>query len=487
MQKGIDANPQWAALISMHQHPGHLAQLVGSGPVQSPAIRGPDEILTWSYAQMRRGAARLATIMARHHVPPESAMVTFIAHSAEWILLLWASALARLAVLNRSPDEPKKGPEQLRAYFPILAPALVVVEDEAAAQVVDQVRGDAADQPFLGISLAPLSTPRRGWVSMDEIARTPFTESESSVDAAAVHDRPDRLARLFFTSGTIGPPKGVPRTVKNICAGAAALWSGRAASVPPPVAVLLGGNFASMTGTMPINFASLGGTIVLSSPRLSWADIIQAIETCRVSVLALMRDHVSLLSTHGSFSPDKVKSLRRVFVSGEIVTQAFLDKAQPLFPNAAVLPVFGMTEALSVIGWPTGIPNPPPSYLGAVSCGMAMPGARIKIVDENGNIAACGEQGELHIGGDAVIEQYWGDQGDLSVFYEDGSGSWFRTGDIAMLDEGAGKCLYVVGRMKDRVKSLADFLPPFVVESCIRTHFGIEVSLPNLPVEIERC
>ena len=477
MQKGIDANPEWAALISMHQHPGHLAQLVGPGAVQSPAIRGPDEILTWSYAQMRRGAARLATIIARHHVPPESAMVTFIPHSAEWILLLWASALARLAVLNRSPEEPEKEPEQLRAYFPILAPALVVVEDEAAAQVVDQVRGNASDQPFLGISLAPLSTPRHGWVSMDEIACTPFTESEGNVDAAAVHDRPDRVARLFFTSGTSGVPKGAPRTVKNVCAGAVALGHGRPASVPPPVVVLMGGNFAAMTGSMPFNFASIGGTIVLSGRRFSWADMMQAIETCSVSVIALMRSHISLLSAHSDFSPNRVRSLRRVFVSGETITEAFLEKTRDVFPNAAIMPVFGMTEGMSVFGWPAGVPNPMPSYKGIVSSGMTMPGGRVKIVAENGDIAACGEEGELHIGGDAVIEQYWGDQGDPSVFYQDESGSWFKTGDIALLEN---KCVFVVGRIKERVRSLTGFFHPFAIEAHVSSHFGVEAYVVGL-------
>jgi acyl-CoA synthetase (AMP-forming)/AMP-acid ligase II len=479
MQNGIDADPDRAALISMEQPPNHLARLVGPGPVQSPATRGPDEILTWSYAQMQRGAARLATVLAQHHVPAESVILTYVPQSVEWVLLLWASALARLTVLNRMPGEAEKEPELLRSYLSTLAPAVVVVEDEAAVQVVDQIRrevlalGEELEAPFLGISLGPLSAPRRGWVSMADIADTAFTESESTVDAAAVQaqDRPDRVAQIFYTSGSSGKPKGVPRTVKNLCAFVAATGA-RAC-----VGIVFGGNFAAMNGTMPLLMANTGSTLVLSGHAFSWDGIMRAIETCHVSAIALLRSHVSLLSQHASFSPERVKSLRRVAIGSEIVTHGFLEKTRAMFPNAGIFPGFGMTEGMGLFTWPLGPPGPLPNHMGVVSIGKLSPGARARIITENGDMAACGEQGELHVSGDGVSERYLDDCGESSVFYKDEFGTWFRTGDIAVMDE--SNWVYVVGRLKDRLKSAEGLFHPFEIEPCITDQFGVEVSIPS--------
>ncbi|KAH6850540.1 hypothetical protein B0I37DRAFT_116352 [Chaetomium sp. MPI-CAGE-AT-0009] len=491
LQNGIDANPDRAALISVQQPPDHLAHLVGPGPVQSPAVRGPDEILTWSYAQMRRGAARLAAVLARHGVPLRSTLLTFIPHSAEWALLLWASAVRCLTVVNQMPQVLRLPEKQadLRASFAMM-PAVVVVQDEAAAQLVDDARvvaqaaatrtNNQAAPPFLGLCLSRLSEPRPGWISLVDVAEMSFTDSESVVDASAVNDRLDRVAQIYFTSGSSGTPKGVPRTVKNLAASIVAM---REPQPGPMVGLIPGGNFAVMALTLPYILWDGGSTVVLPSPEFSWGAIIRAIETCRVTYIIMVRSQLTMLLEHRDFSLEKVTSLRSLLIGGEIVTKDFVSKAHALLPGPIFISRWGMSEVMGSLGWPNGVPSPIPSYSGAVSCGIPMPGTRIRVVNEKGDVAAFGEAGEMHVGSDGAVERYVhmdpDDKRGGDAFYEDEFGRWLRTGDIAVLDE-AGY-VYVVGRKKELIRHVTGIIHPHMIESCLSAAFNVQTRVIGLP------
>ncbi|KAK4121884.1 acetyl-CoA synthetase-like protein [Parathielavia appendiculata] len=488
LQTGLSTNPNGAALISMQQPPTHLSRLVGPHPgpqpIQTPASLGPDQLLTWSYAQLSRGAARLATVLKRHDVPPESTIATFIPQSAESVLFLWAAAAARSMIITRSPEELLQE-EKVGYYFETFGPAVVVVVDEEGVGVVDEMRMKHKQQgQFLGICLGVLKGEKReGWLSMAEIADMEFTEGESTVDPAAVNDRLDRPAHALFTSGTTGPMKCVPQTVKSLSAIAALLAPiSRNPLAPQLVGIALSGSFGATAISLPYNAASGGGTAVVAGPRwFSCADVIRAIETCRVTWAVMVRYYASMLLQHGEAKPERFRSVRLVTVIGEIVTEGFLAEVQKMFENAVVIPGYGMTEGGTLFGWPEGAPSPLPSYQGIVSSGALLPGFRARIVDKNGEVVERGRQGELHAGGDVFIERYWGGV-EADRFYEDEAGRWFRTGDIAMVDEEG--YWYVVGRLKDRVRSIAGeehgVFHPFALESSISTRFGVQAQVVGI-------
>ncbi|MBK6493472.1 MAG: AMP-binding protein [Sphingomonadales bacterium] len=65
------------------------------------------------------------------------------------------------------------------------------------------------------------------------------------------------------------------------------------------------------------------------------------------------------------------------------------------------------------------------------------------IVDSDDNFVKAGERGELLVRGTSVIHKYWDRPDSSGDFLE---GGWFRTGDIAYLDEDG--YLYIVDRLK---------------------------------------
>jgi acyl-coenzyme A synthetase/AMP-(fatty) acid ligase len=272
---------------------------------------------------------------------------------------------------------------------------------------------------------------------------------------------------------------GVPQTVKSLSAIAALMAAiGRNPSAPGLVGIALAGSVGGSATTLPYLVASCGGTIVVAGPRwFSCADVIRAIETCRVTWAVMLRYYASMLLQHGEAKPERFRSLRLATVFGEIVDEGALAEVQKMFENAVVMPGYGMTEGGTLFGWPPGPPSPLPSHQGVVSSGAVLPGFRARIVDKSGKVVERGRQGELHAGGDVFIERYWGGV-EADRFYEDEAGRWFKTGDFAVVDEEG--YWYVVGRLKDRVRSIAGeehgMFHPFVLESCISTRFGVQVS-----------
>ncbi|KAK4143475.1 uncharacterized protein C8A04DRAFT_12413 [Dichotomopilus funicola] len=460
LQSGTDVNPDRAALISVQQSPNHLARLVGRGPVQTPASRGPDELLTWSYAQLGRGGARLATVMARHHVPPQSLLLNFVPHSADWALLVWAAAVQCLGVLNQLPQmlRTTHQQEELRMCF-ALKPTVVAVEDEAAVQLADELRAEAADAnqptPFLGICLSRLSKPRDGWVSLLDIAEMEFTESESTVDAATVDatDSPDRIAQIYFTSGSSGTPKGVLKTVRNLTA------SGPIAGARIDenfVSVALGANFAAMASSLPY---------------IAWA----------------MAGTLSHLKACSEYSLEKLASLRLVALGGEIMSEEFLAMAHAVVPTATVIPAFGMSEVFGAVGWPKGVPLRIPTHSGVLSVGTVTPGGRVKIVDEQGTVIPRGQVGELHLGHHAVCGRYLlmgsvDEKVNRDTFYEEEGLPWIRTGDLATIDDDGW--VYIVGRKKDQIRHVTGIIQPSMIEAVLSAAFPVEIQVIGLPSPI---
>ncbi|ESA41886.1 hypothetical protein NCU12026 [Neurospora crassa OR74A] len=541
-QHGIDIDPERAALISFWQPASHLEALVGKSPCPAKSMVDPkhqDSMLIWSYDQMQRGAARLGAILDRHNVPADSMILTFIPHGVEWSLVMWAAALKCHTLVCRTvqllhsslPDD-----QQLKEYyFRRLRPAVVIVEDEESAAIVDKLRQDAAaaagDQSsdsgssfFLGICLSPLTPARRAsgsnWISFaSDIAspRPPFTDEESSVSAQQVRDRPDRISNIFFTSGTsASQPKGVPRTTRNVCASIASHTAFSSSSPRSPeisrpgtVGLIFSANMMALSMTSPLIQWYNGGTVVVPSRVFSVSANLEAIEWCGVTNMEMMRSQLVLLAKHKDFAPRKIRSIRVIFVSGEIITVGYLERVREMLgvgEKVLLVAGFGMTEGVGALGYPPsvlmeeGMPKP----LGDVMpVGTATPGTRIKVVDvekkkkvsettqtpqneqataekeKEWEVLPRGKQGELHISNDAYVDGYL-DGLAPQMFYRDREGTkWFRTGDLAVIDESG--MVFVVGRIKDIVKSSVGFFNPTAIEAFLARHLSVEVCVIGIP------
>lgn len=98
-----------------------------------------------------------------------------------------------------------------------------------------------------------------------------------------------------------------------------------------------------------------------------------------------------------------------------------------------------------------------------------------------------GQTGELHIGGNAVVQKYWvsrvqdADKAD-SCFYNDKYGHWMKTGDQATIAENCN--ISVVGRYKDLIIRGGKNIAPSAIEAVLTEEFGLTAQIVGVPDDV---
>lgn len=168
--------------------------------------------------------------------------------------------------------------------------------------------------------------------------------------------------------------------------------------------------------------------------------------------------------SHPAFAPHRTRSLRSVFLGGTVISPdivaAVIDKARLGADRAMV--GFGMSEGIPTLG--TTMDQAFGTEDGCLGYNKMMPGTKVKIcAPECRNPLPRGEIGELHVGGELLIQGYL--TGDNSAFYDDLQAHWLATGDQAKMDS-EGR-VYVLGRYKDIIIRGGENLSPALIETSL--------------------
>ena len=124
------------------------------------------------------------------------------------------------------------------------------------------------------------------------------------------------------------------------------------------------------------------------------------------------------------------------------------------------------------------ISNPYDGERRAGFVGRALPGVSAQLFDENDRpVSKEGVSGEIRVRGESVFEGYWKDERATRESFKDG---WFRTGDIAVIEDGYYRLL---GRSSvDIVKSGGYKISALEIEDVLLTHEEIrEAAVIGLP------
>jgi malonyl-CoA/methylmalonyl-CoA synthetase len=164
----------------------------------------------------------------------------------------------------------------------------------------------------------------------------------------------------------------------------------------------------------------------------------------------------------------------RLMVSGSAALPVSVLEEWKKISSHTLLERYGMTEMGMAISNPYRGERKP-GYIG-----QPLPGVLIRLADENNQIVNQGTQGEIHIKGKNVFKEYWNKpQETANSFSQDG---WFRSGDIAVYQEGAYK---ILGRNSvDIIKSGGYKISALEIEEVLRSHPQINdcavVGIPDL-------
>ena len=269
----------------------------------------------------------------------------------------------------------------------------------------------------------------------------------------------DKLAYLFQSSGTSGPPKAMMVTHRNavhsamqtmIVATQTARFLGTQPLAPQRVlaAVPSYHSYGMILWILRINLQQFTNILL---PKWDLELALQSIQKYKITHLPLVPPLVRQLAQ----SP-----LTEKYVLGSVISctsgAAYLpnDVAYALaakLPQGAKTPVLtglGMSEAASVCG---AMPLPCFGLTTSVpgTLGYLFPGMQARFVDpETCRDVKRGETGELWVRGPVVIPGYFKEaKANKETFTEPG---WLRSGDIMRMDE-HGRFVYVE-RMKEMIK-----------------------------------
>lgn len=276
---------------------------------------------------------------------------------------------------------------------------------------------------------------------------------------------PDGTALVLYTSGTTGPPKGVPITsaaIEHCIDGLAQAWAwtpedvlvhglplhhvhGLVLGVLGPLHV--GSSLRHTTRPTPHAYAGANGSLYFGVPTV-WSRI--------------------------AATPDAARALRsaRLLVSGSAALPGpVFDRLTELAGQAPV-ERYGMTETLIT----AAARSAEPRLRGRV--GTPLPGICVRIVDDAGAPAEPGMLGSLEVRGPTVFSGYLGRaDATAAAFTVDG---WFRTGDVARWDNGA---LCIAGRAStDLIKSGGYRIGAGEVEDALLAHPAVrEAAVVGVP------
>jgi long-chain acyl-CoA synthetase len=267
--------------------------------------------------------------------------------------------------------------------------------------------------------------------------------------------KPDDLAVLMYTSGTSGLPKGVMLTYGNL-----------QSDVDACIELMVLRQDHVFLGVVPL-FHAFGMTAMMLAPVQLGAKSVYMARFNPTAALNAIRDHkVSLgfavpsmygaLAHLKSGTAEDFKSIYSLFSGGEPLSHALREKFKARF-GVTLAEGYGLTETSPVAAMNTPYKNREGSV------GTLVPGAEIRITDDDGNELPLGESGEIWLRGPMVMKGYYNlPKETAAALTPDG---YFKTGDLGRVDPDG--FIYITGRKKELIIIAGEKASPREIEEVL--------------------
>ena len=295
---------------------------------------------------------------------------------------------------------------------------------------------------------------------------------------AAVEE--DELAGLFYTSGTTGHPKGVMLTHRNLVSNAHHFLSS-VLEQEGEIYLHCCPMFHLADGPTSHRITWLGGTHVII-PGFEPVAVLEAIQRERVTSLLLVPTMINFLVNHPTVGDYDLRSLRRILYGASPMPVELLRRAHRVF-DCHLIHAYGLTETspLLTLLLPqyVALEGDAAKVKRLASCGRAVPGTRVRVVNDRGEDVQPGEIGEIIARGPNIMQGYWNKPDETDAAFRDG---WFCTGDLATVD--AEQFIFIVDRKKDMIITGGENVYSTEVEDALYQHPAVlEAAVIGTPDE----
>jgi acyl-CoA synthetase (AMP-forming)/AMP-acid ligase II len=288
----------------------------------------------------------------------------------------------------------------------------------------------------------------------------------------------------LFTSGSTGEPKVVLHSHRALSykaislVGAHGLSSADTVLTPAPLSHISG----LLSGIL---VPGVAGMRVVLMERWDPERAVDTVQRERVTFMAGPPTFFSSMAGAANFSHEAAATMRLLSIGSMTVSPEFVVATAEAF-GASVKRTYGSTEAPNVT---TSTWNDPPERARETD-GRAVGLVELRIIDpETRRPVAAGEPGELVVRGPEMFCGY----ADPAQTAASMTRSWFRTGDLATLDDAGW--LTIIGRLKQLIIRGGENIVPAEVERAVVVGYpddrlGQKVAacvVAHAPFDLEEC
>jgi long-chain acyl-CoA synthetase len=424
-----------------------LERAVASQPDRT-AVRMDQLVLT--YRQLHEAAAKVTALLSAAGIGPGDRVGLMLPNVPAFPIAFYGALGAGAIVVPMNPLLKSRevayylgdsGAKVLFAWHTAAGEAAKGAAD-AGAQMI------SVDEPDLAGPLAGL-TPLASWA-----------------DAAADDD-----AVILYTSGTTGTPKGAQLTHGGLARNARLTAETLLDNSPDDVMMGCLPLFHVFGLTCGLNATvTAGGTLTLL-PRFDPGKALEIIERDSVTIFEGVPTMYAAMLHHPDADASRAASLRLCVSGGAAMPVEVLRGFEAKF-NCIILEGYGLSETSPVASF-----NHPHKVRKPGSVGTPVEGVQMRLVGNDGGTVPDGEVGEIAIRGHNVMKGYWGRPDATAEAIPDG---WFRTGDLARMDEDG--YYFIVDRKKELIIRGGYNVYPREIEEVLHEHPAVaEAAVIGIP------
>lgn len=270
------------------------------------------------------------------------------------------------------------------------------------------------------------------------------------------------LAFLQYTGGTTGVAKGAMLTHRNLAANLEQVSGWLEVKLEKGKDIVITAlplyHIFALTCNCFTMFKYGAHNVLITNPR-DMPAFIKEMGKHRFTVITGVNTLYNGLLNQAAFAKLDFSKLKMAIGGGMAVQHAVAEKWFEI-TGAPLAEGYGLTETSPVL-----TVNPLNGNHKIGSIGVPMPSTEVKFLDDDGNEVGFNEPGELCAKGPQVMKGYWEKPEETATVMD---GEWFKTGDIATLDEEG--FVRIVDRKKEMILVSGFNVYPNEIEDALGAH-----------------
>ncbi|KPK14968.1 MAG: hypothetical protein AMK69_28030 [Nitrospira bacterium SG8_3] len=446
---------------------------------ESEAIVDGQTRLTWS--ELNRVTDAVALGLLDMGIKRDQALVAQVPTPSTTLLILLACHKA--GIICCFPPLTFRQNEMKHVLKTLNAVAVVTPLTYRNTDYFGMVKEIADDLPQLRLFIVTGDEAPQGVIPFRRLLETSIGDKDPEKYLASQTFAPFEVSIISLTSGTTGMPKCVEHTGASSKAGG---WGVVERGKMTQKDIM--GDIAPLSGGPGLQNWWAGfqvGAKICLLERFSPEGTLELIEKERVTYLAAIPTQLIKILRDTDLTRYDLRSLR-VVRTGAAAFDAALARETEDKMNCKVLIAGGAQETYSF--GQTGVDDTLEKRL--YTLGKPFPGNEVKITDGKGKECPQGEVGELFVRGATTSSGYFGDPDrTVEAWGELGKGGWYRTGDLAKIDEQG--YLVLVGRKKEMIIRGGQNIYPKEIEDLLLSHprvmQAVVIGIPDPVMEERAC